>query len=174
MTTKNDNRNSGSTPDLSKIEFGRTREGNMFEAAALLLIVALWTTTIYLMVNGDRYIIAMYASTPELAADAARNSCGVTMVNAIVGTLVTAVCLLAAYRPAGMVNVPFRVRNVRQLQLMSRSVRVSALGVALLLNAINLSVYGLAPTWLTGLFTAMLLAETIGYCVVIYRAGRRA
>ena len=96
--------------DLKKVKVCRTPEGTIFETTALVILLIAWIVSI---------------ATQKLATTDDWIGMGVF-------SIVIIVCLLCAYSPShiNLFNSP--LRNIRQVELSIRMVRILAVGLALM------------------------------------------
>ena len=100
--------------DLKKVKVCRTPEGTIFETTALVILLIAWIVSI---------------ATQKLATTDDWIGMGVF-------SIVIIVCLLCAYSPShiNLFNIP--LRNIRQVELSIRMVRILSVGLALMSLAI--------------------------------------
>ena len=141
-------------PELSHVRLGRTPTGTVMEGIAAIEAVALWVAVARLAMSAD-------------------SSHTLTLIMlGIVGTAITAVLLYGAYRPSETVNLPFRIKTVRQVRLMALLERTTALLMPPAIAIIAVMECGLSsdvPLKITG---AVVLCNTLAFCLLIWRAGR--
>lgn len=96
--------------DLKKVKVCRTPEGTIFETTALVILLIAWIVSI---------------ATQKLATTDDWIGMGVF-------SIVIIVCLLCAYSPShiNLFNIP--LRNIRQVELSIRMVRILSFGLALM------------------------------------------
>ncbi len=96
--------------DLKKVKVCRTPEGTIFETTALVITLIAWIVSI---------------ATQKLATTDDWIGMGVF-------SIVIIVCLLCAYSPShiNLFNIP--LRNIRQVELSIRMVRILSVGLALM------------------------------------------
>ena len=115
----------------------RTREAMIFEAVAVVMVLIIWSVSIvvYNAAGGS-------AGTPPgwVPADAASAGNGVVFLMAGLGTFLVGLMLGSAYYPKTMVNMPFAMKNVRQLVEASRLCRVLALLMAVMAVILELTI----------------------------------
>ena len=100
--------------DIKKVKVYRTLEGTIFEVAALIILLSAWITS----------IIAQRLNTTD------------DWIGMGVFSIVIIVCLVCAYSPShiNLFNIP--LRNIRQVELSIRMVRILSVGLALMSLAI--------------------------------------
>ena len=96
--------------DLKKVKVCRTPEGTIFETTALVILLIAWIVSI---------------ATQKLATTD-------DWIGMSVFSIVIIVCLLCAYSPShiNLFNIP--LRNIRQVELSIRMVRILSVGLALM------------------------------------------
>ena len=111
----------------------RTKESTIFELVALVLLIALWTLA-----------ISMYRHAPEsipthfdLEGNANNYGSRLTLlVIAGVGTLIGVLMMASAYAPKQMTNVPMTINNMRQVNILSRMLRIMGIVMILLMMSL--------------------------------------
>ena len=96
--------------DLKKVKVCRTPEGTIFETTALVILLSAWIVSI---------------ATQKLATTDEWFDLGVF-------SIVTIVSLLCAYSPSHINLFCIQLRNIRQVELSIRMVRILAVGLALM------------------------------------------
>ena len=96
--------------DLKKVKVCRTPEGTIFEAITLVILLSAWIVSIV---------------TQKLATTDEWYDLGVL-------SIVTIVVLLCAYSPSHINLFCIQLRNIRQVELSIRMVRILAVGLALM------------------------------------------
>lgn len=102
------------------VKITRTKTGTIIEVVALVMVVIMWA--VVLTVN----------PRPTLNIP-------------ILGTLLTGFFLVCAYHPRRTINLPFEIKNERQLVLMSDMVREMALPFPVLMLGVALDSVGINP-----------------------------
>ncbi|MGM9704757.1 MAG: hypothetical protein ACI3YB_02040 [Prevotella sp.] len=139
----------------TNIKIGRSKEGTVFEIVTLVLVVIMWVLAIMKCFSGS---------------DESGAGCRKILPNAAVGTFCAAICLISSYRPATMVNLPFKVERPAQYLMMSRMSRTLAPEMTLLF--ISLILWMGENNIAEMCFYAMIfiiLSTCIGYSILIYR-----
>ena len=141
--------NSSATPELEHIRLGRTLTSTVFEGIGLLETLFMCIALVWLAAKDSG------AHTAELA------------LTGLISAVSTAALLVTAYRPTKSVNLPFRVKTLRQVQLMALLERIQALFIPPLGIAIALKKCGISgDTPLHFIGTAM-VSVTLVMCIVI-------
>ena len=96
--------------DIKKVKVHRTPEGTIFEAITLVILLSAWIVSIV---------------TQKLATTDEWYDLGVFSIATIVG-------LLCAYSPSHINLFSIQLRNIRQVELSIRMVRILAVGLALM------------------------------------------
>ena len=96
--------------DIKKVKVHRTPEGTIFETTALVILLSAWIVSI---------------ATQKLATTDEWFGLGVF-------SIVTIVSLLCAYSPSDINLFCIQLRNIRQVELSIRMVRILAVGLALM------------------------------------------
>ena len=96
--------------DIKKVKVHRTLEGTIFEMTALVILLSAWIVSI---------------ATQKLATTDEWFDLGIFSIVTIVG-------LLCAYSPSHINLFSIQLRNIRQVELAIRMVRIIAVGLALM------------------------------------------
>jgi hypothetical protein len=138
--------------ELADCRLGRTITSTIFECIALLEAIALWVVITMLAVKADNN------DTMNLIAIG------------IVGTITTTVVLFGAYRPTKTVNLPFRIRNVRQVKLTALLARTLALFLPPLFLFIATTECKLVSGLPLTIIGVAMVIDTLVFTVIIWRA----
>ena len=93
------------------MKVNRTKEGTIFELICGLLILVMWIVAFALYKNSPDTVPTHFDIAGNVDATGDKI---VLLVMAVVGTVVTATVLLAAYKPDKAINIPFTVSNTAQ------------------------------------------------------------
>jgi hypothetical protein len=96
--------------DIKKVKVHRTPEGTIFEMTVLVILLSAWIVSI---------------ATQKLTTTDEWYDLGVL-------SIVTIVSLLCAYSPSHINLFSIQLRNIRQVELLIRMVRILAVGLALM------------------------------------------
>lgn len=147
-----------------KVVVNRTVEGTVFEAVAVLTIVALWAGVIYMIVkSGGRPIPTHFdfAGNP----DDYGSPYWLLLVGGV-GTFVGVFYMLAAYHPTTWISMSSPVRTPRQIKYTVRWARLMAVEVPLL--CIVLAFSGIEMmTLLLKVMILIMMATCLGGAVMI-------
>lgn len=138
--------------ELEKLHMRRTVTSTVMEGIALLETVALWA------------VIARLAITSDSSHTQALILIGVF------GTATTALLLYGAYHPIDTVNLPFRIKTVRQMELAALSERTTALIAPPMAAAVAANECGLASKMPINIMGAVLLCTGLVFIILIWRA----
>ena len=138
--------------ELEKLHMRRTVTSTVMEGIALLETVALWA------------VIARLAITSDSSHTQALILIGVF------GTAITALLLYGAYHPIDTVNLPFRIKTVRQVELAALSERTTALLAPPMAAAVAANECGLASKMPINIMGAVLLCTGLVFIILIWRA----
>lgn len=131
MRLKLNNRNNNQ-PD---IRVGRTLEGTIFELVTAVLVVIMWIVAIVLWSRSPETVPTHFDISGS--ADSYGDRATMLIVPAI-GTIVSLLLLVSAYRPAKMINMPVNVRTPRQFMIVIRMTRILAVVITLMFISITL------------------------------------
>ena len=149
------------------MKVNRTKEGTMFEIVCGVLILVMWIVAFVLFKKSPDTVPTHFNIAGEVDATGDKIT---IIVMAIVGTIVTIMALLAAYKPDKAINIPFSVSSPTQYVKMMRMVRVIAVEVAILFIIVILMIgEKFNHVWLLYSIVGIVLLTTIVYCVNIYR-----
>ena len=133
--------------DIKKVKVHRTLEGTIFEIAAAVIMLCAWVVV----------IVTRHNSTPDWIGYGGF-------------TVAVLVALLCAYSPSHINVFSIPLRNIRQVELSIRMVRIIAIGLALM--ALVLSIVGPdSPLSKTLTLGVIILVGLIGF-VFIYLIQR--
>ncbi len=138
--------------ELEKLHIRRTVTSTVMEGIALLETVALWA------------VIARLAITSDSSHTQALILIGVF------GTAITALLLYGAYHPIDTVNLPFRIKTVRQVELAALSERTTALLAPPMAAAVAANECGLASKMPINIMGAVVLCTGLVFIILIWRA----
>lgn len=147
----------------------RTTEAKVFEAVAAALILIMWAILLrcYLRAEADVPVHFGLDGSPDRYGSPAW-----LLGLGAIATVAELLCLVSAYAPESMINMPCKITTPRQLRLARRMVRAVAIEVALVFIVVALMMGG-AP----GLEAALLVlvglmaATTVYYCVKAAKAA---
>ena len=118
--------------DIKKVKVHRTPEGTIFEMTVLVILLSAWIVSI---------------ATQKLTTTDEWYDLGVL-------SIVTIVSLLCAYSPSHINLFSIQLRNIRQVELLIRMVRILAVGLALM--SVIIAAFG----------AASLLTKVLCICVL--------
>ena len=142
--------NSNATPELEQIRLGRTLTSTIFEGIGLAETLIMCIALGWLAAKGDG------THTLELA------------LTGLFTTVATASLLVMAYQPTKSVNLPFRVKTLRQVQLMALLERIQALFVPPLGTTIALMLCGMTDDAPVNAVAITMVTVTLVMCIVIW------
>ena len=140
------------TPEPENIRMHRTLTSTVMEGIALLETVALWAVIARLAINSD--------SSHTLTL----------ILIGVFGTVITALWLYGAYYPIDTVNLPFRIKTVRQMDLAALSERTTALLAPPMATAVAANECGLVSEMPIKIMGAVVLCTALVFTTLIWRA----
>ena len=112
----------------TNIKVVRTREATLFEIATAFLLCCLWLYVLMLCLGKPQSVVSGLHILPDVRTK--------VILAASASTVVSLLCLVAAYHPASMINAPFKIVKVRQYVPLMRLMRVLAVTFAAMSIAI--------------------------------------
>ena len=154
--------------DIKKIKVHRTTEATVFEIVFVVMTLIIWGLIIWLVHRAPDIVPTHFDASGE--PNAYGSPVGITIPCALL-TIGAIVCMVCAYFPRH-INMPFKIRNIRQVELSIRLLRVT--GVTFLLTPLAVAYTMLdmsSPSVIPILATiGLILVETILFTIIIYKS----
>ena len=154
--------------DIKKIKVHRTTEATIFEIVFVLMALIVWGLIIWMVHRAPDIVPTHFDASGE--PNAYGSPVGITIPCALL-TIGAIVCMVCAYFPRH-INMPFKIRNIRQVELSIRLLRV--IGVTLLLTplAVAYTLLGMSSPSVVPILAVigLILVETILFTIIIYKS----
>ena len=156
------------TFDLKSVKVHRTTEATVFEIAFVIIAIIVWGIIIWMIHRAPDIVPTHFDASGK--ANAYGSPAGVA-IPCIILTIGAAVCMAIAYFPRH-INMPFKITNVRQVELAIRFSRVMGITFLLIPLSVAYMMLGMSspsPTPFLVVF-GLLFLEIIYFSIVIYKA----
>ena len=154
--------------DIKKIKVHRTTEATVFEIAFVIIAIIVWGIIIWMIHRAPDIVPTHFDASGK--ANAYGSPAGVA-IPCIILTIGAVVCMAIAYFPRH-INMPFKITNVRQVELAIRFSRVMGITFLLIPLSVAYMMLGMSspsPTPFLVVF-GLLFLEIIYFSIVIYKA----
>lgn len=154
--------------DIKKIKVHRTTEATVFEIAFVIIAIIVWGIIIWMIHRAPDIVPTHFDASGK--ANAYGSPAGVA-IPCIILTIGAVVCMAIAYFPRH-INMPFKITNVRQVELAIRFSRVMGITFLLIPLSVAYMMLGMSspsPTPFMVVF-GLLFLEIIYFSIVIYKA----
>ena len=153
--------------DIKKIKVHRTTEATVFEILFVLMALIVWGVIIWLVHRAPDIVPTHFDASGK--PNAYGSPAGVT-IPCVLLTIGAAVCMVCAYFPRH-INMPFEIRNIRQVELAIRFLRVTGVTFLLTPLAVAYTMLGMSsPSAIPILATVgIILVETVLFSIIIYK-----
>ena len=154
--------------DIKKVQVHRTSEGTVFEVAFVILAIIVWGLIIWMIHRAPDIVPTHFDASGK--PNAYGSPAGL-LIPCIILTIVAVVCMVCAYFPRH-INMPFEIRNIRQVELTIRQLRVTGVTFLLIPLAVAYTSLGMsAPTAVPIMIAiGLIFVETIIFAILIYKA----
>jgi hypothetical protein len=154
--------------DIKKIKVHRTTEGTVFEILFVLMAFIVWGLIIWLVHQAPDIVPTHFDASGK--PNAYGSPVGITIPCALL-TIGAIVCMVCAYFPQH-INMPFKVRNIRQVELAIRYLRVTGITFLLIPLAIAYTLLGTSSPSVIPILAAigLVLVVTILSSIIIYKS----
>ncbi len=156
------------TFDLKSVKVHRTTEATVFEIAFVIIAIIVWGIIIWMIHRAPDIVPTHFDASGK--ANAYGSPAGVA-IPCIILTIGAVVCMAIAYFPRH-INMPFKITNVRQVELAIRFSRVMGITFLLIPLSVAYMMLGMSspsPTPFLVVF-GLLFLEIIYFSIVIYKA----
>ena len=156
------------TFDLKSVKVHRTTEAIIFEIAFAIVAVTVWGIIIWMIHRAPDIVPTHFDASGK--PNAYGSPAGL-LIPCIILTIVAVVCMVCAYFPRH-INMPFEIRNIRQVELAIRLLRVTGITFLLIPLALAYTMLGMSsPSAIPILATvALILVETVLFSIIIYKS----
>ena len=154
--------------DIKKVKVHRTTEATLFEAVFVLIAFIVWGLIIWMVHRAPDIVPTHFDASGK--PNAYGSPVGVTIPCALL-TIGAIVCMVCAYFPRH-INMPFKISNIRQVEIAIRQLRIMGITLLLVPLAVAYMMLGMSsPSAIPILAViALIFLEIILFTILIYRA----
>lgn len=154
--------------DIKKVQVHRTTEGTVFEVAFVILAIIVWGLIIWMIHRAPDIVPTHFDASGKPNAYGSPTD---IIIPCIVLTIGAVVCMAIAYFPRH-INMPFKITNIRQVELAIRFSRVMGITFLLIPLSVAYMMLGMSsPSPIPILVViGLLLLEITFFSIVIYKA----
>ena len=154
--------------DIKKVQVHRTTEGTVFEVAFVILAIIVWGLIIWMIHRAPDIVPTHFDASGKPNAYGSPTG---LLIPCIILTIGAVVCMVCAYFPRH-INMPFEIRNIRQVELAIRLLRVTGITFLLIPLALAYTMLGMSsPSAIPILATVgLILVETVLFSIIIYKS----
>ena len=154
--------------DIKKVKVHRTTEATVLEIVFVLMAIIVWGLIIWLVHRAPDIVPTHFDASGK--PNAYGSPAGVT-IPCVLLTIGAAVCMVCAYFPRH-INMPFEIKNIRQVEQCIRLIRVMGITFLLIPLALAYTMLGMSsPSAIPILATVgLILAETVLFTIIIYKS----
>ena len=156
------------TFDIKSVKVHRTFEGTIFEIAFAIVALVVWGLIIWMIHQAPDIVPTHFDVSGK--PNAYGSPSGIA-IPSIVITIVAIGLMVTAYVPR-YINMPFKITNIRQVELAIRQIRVMGITLLLMSLAIAYMMLGMgSPSPIPIIAVAALIfLEIIIFTILIYKA----
>ena len=154
--------------DLKTVKVHRTSEAIIFEIAFAIMTIIVWGIIIWMIQQAPDIVPTHFDASGK--PNAYGSPSGI-LIPCIILTIGAVVCMAIAYFPRH-INMPFKITNIRQVELAVRFSRVTGITFLLIPLSVAYMMLGMtspSPTPFLVVF-GLLFLEIIYFSIVIYKA----
>lgn len=153
--------------DLKTVKVHRTSEAIIFEIAFAIVAIFVWGIITWMLYRAPDIVPTHFDAFGK--PNAYGSPSGI-IIPCIVLTIGAVVCMVCAYFPRH-INMPFEIRNIRQVELAIRLLRVTGITFLLIPLALAYTMLGMSsPSAIPILATVgLILVETVLFSIIIYK-----
>ena len=154
--------------DIKKIKVHRTTEGTVFEVAFVIIAIIVWGLIIWLVHQAPDIVPTHFDASGK--PNAYGSPVGITIPCALL-TIGAIVCMVCAYFPRH-INMPFKIRNIRQAEQAIRLIRVTGVTFLLIPLAVAYTMLGMSSPSVIPILASigLILVETVLFSIIIYKS----
>ena len=156
------------TFDLKSVKVHRTTEAIIFEIAFAIVAVIVWGIIIWMIHRAPDIVPTHFDASGKPNAYGSPTG---LLIPCIILTIGAVVCMVCAYFPRH-INMPFKITNIRQVELAIRFSRVMGITFLLIPLSVAYMMLGMSsPSPIPILVViGLLLLEIIVFTILIYKA----
>ncbi len=154
--------------DIEKIKVHRTTEATVFEIVFVLIALIVWGLIIWMVHRAPDIVPTHFDASGK--PNAYGSPAGITIPCALL-TIGAIVCMVCAYFPRH-INMPFKIRNIRQVEQAIRLIRVTGVTFLLTPLAVAYTMLGMSSPSVIPILAAIgiILVETVLFSIIIYKS----
>ncbi|MBR2205226.1 MAG: DUF1648 domain-containing protein [Prevotella sp.] len=154
--------------DIEKIKVHRTTEATVFEIVFVLMALIVWGLIIWLVHRAPNSVPTHFDASGK--PNAYGSPVGITIPCALL-TIGAIVCMVCAYFPRH-INMPFEIKNIRQVEQAIRLIRVTGVTFLLTPLAVAYTMLGMSSPSVIPILAAigLILVETVLFSIIIYKS----
>ncbi len=154
--------------DIKKIKVHRTTEATVFEIVFVLMAIIVWGLIIWLVHRAPDIVPTHFDASGR--PNAYGSPVGIAIPCALL-TIGAIVCMVCTYFPQ-YINMPFKIRNIRQVELSIRSLRMIGITFLLIPLAVAYTLLGMSSPSAIPILAVigLILLESILFTIIIYKS----
>ena len=154
--------------DIKKIKVHRTTEGTVFEVAFVIIAFIVWGLIIWMVHQAPDIVPTHFDASGK--PNAYGSPVGITIPCALL-TIGAVVCMICAYFPRH-INMPFEIKNIRQVEQAIRLIRVTGVTFLLIPLAVAYTMLGMSSPSAVPILAAigLILVESVLFSIIIYKS----
>ena len=154
--------------DIKKIKVHRTTEATVFEIVFVLTALIVWGLIIWMVHRAPDIVPTHFDASGKPTAYG--SPVGITIPCALL-TIGAIVCMVCAYFPRH-INMPFEIKNIRQVEQAIRLIRVTGVTFLLTPLAVAYTMLGMSSPSVIPILAAigLILVETVLFSIIIYKS----
>ena len=154
--------------DIKKIKVHRTTEATVFEIVFVLMALIVWGLIIWMVHRAPDIVPTHFDASGK--PNAYGSPVGITIPCALL-TMAAIVCMVCAYFQRH-INMPIKIRNIRQVELTIRLIRVTGVTFLLIPLAIAYTMLGMSSPSVIPILASigLILMETVLFSIIIYKS----
>ena len=154
--------------DIKKIKVHRTTEATIFEIVFVLMALIVWGLIIWMVHRAPDIVPTHFDASGK--PNAYGSPVGITIPCALL-TIGAIVCMVCAYFPRH-INMPFKIRNIRQVELTIRLIRVTGVTFLLIPLAVAYTMLGMSSPSVIPILASigLILVETALFSIIIHKS----
>jgi hypothetical protein len=154
--------------DIKEVKVHRTMEATIFEIVFVVMAIIVWGLIIWLIHRAPDIVPTHFDASGKPNAYGSPTG---LLIPCIILTIGAVVCMVCAYFPRH-INLPFTIRNIRQVELTIRQLRVMGVTFLLIPLAVAYTSLGMsAPTAVPIMIAiGLIFVETIIFAILINKA----
>ena len=154
--------------DIKKVQVHRTSEAIIFEIAFAIVAIIVWGIITWMIHRAPDIVPTHFDASGKPNAYGSPTG---LLIPCIILTIGAVVCMVCAYFPRH-INMPFEIRNIRQVELTIRLLRVMGITFLLTPLAVAYTLLGMnSPSVIPILAVVGLFPiETVLFSIIIYKS----